>query len=73
MFKFLTARHRSIYTSIAFKYFVWPEKVYNLAHGKHAKSRKDKKIIHELLAQGVIHRHSDNFTSEDKVVFDKDK
>ncbi len=73
MFKFLTARHRKTYTSLAWKYFVWPERVYNLAHGKHAKTKKDKNIVHELLAQGVIHRHSDSsYSSEDKVIFEKD-
>jgi len=74
MFKFLTARHRSTYASLGWKYFVWPEKVYKLAHGKHAKNKKERKIVHELLAIGIIHRHSESsgFSHDDKVIFDKD-
>lgn len=73
MFKFLKARHRKTYTSLAWKYFVWPEKVYKLAHGKHARSHKERDIVHELLALGVIHRHSSgSISSDDKVIFEKD-
>ena len=74
MFKLLSARHRSAYTNLALKYKVWPEKVYKLAHGKHAHSKKEHQIVHELLALGIIHRHSDSQLShEDKVVFEKDE
>ncbi len=74
MFKFFRARHRDVYLKLAWKHFVWPEKVYKLAHGKHAHSRKDRNIVHELLALGIIHRHSSSsgITSDDKVVFEKD-
>ena len=58
MFKFLSARHRSAYTNLALKYKVWPEKVYKLAHGKHAHSKKEHQIVHELLALGIIHPRS---------------
>jgi len=74
MFKFLSARHRSTYTNLAWKYKVWPEKVYKLAHGKHARTKKERDIVHELLAQGVIHRHSESsashLSSDDKVIFE---
>jgi len=74
MFKFFSARHRKAYTSLAWKYKVWPEKVYKLAHGKHAHSKKEHKIVHELLALGIIHRHStESLTSDDKVIFDKEE
>ena len=58
MFKFLRARHRKLYISLALKYKVWPEHVYKLAHGKHTKKSKDRRIQHELLNQGIIHRHA---------------
>lgn len=58
MFKFLTARHRATYIALAFKFFTTPWHVYALAHGKSAHgSKKDKKIQHELLDLGIIHRH----------------
>ena len=60
MFKFLKARHKQTYISIAWKFKVWPERVYKLAHGKHAHSSKDHKITHELLSQGIIHRHAES-------------
>ena len=75
MFKFLRSRHRSQYMSIARKYCVWPEKVYKLAHGKHSHNSKDTKILHELLSEGIIHRHSSAYGSNDhdeKIVIAKD-
>ena len=73
MFKFVRARHRQAYMKLAWKHLVWPEKVYKLAHGKHAHSKKERSIIHELLALGIIHRHSSSsISSDDKVIFEKD-
>jgi len=60
MFKFLKARHRGVYIKLALKYTVWPERVYKLAHGKHAKKSKDRKISHELLSLGIIHRRAES-------------
>ena len=57
MFKFLRAKHRSNYFQLAWKYKLWPERVYNLAHGSRAKTEKEKKVIHDLLNLGIIHRH----------------
>lgn len=59
MFKFFKARHKKSYISLGWKYKVWPERVYRLAHGKHAHSHKDHQITHELLALGIIHRHTE--------------
>ncbi len=73
MFQFLRARHRSTYIQLGWKHFVWPEKVYKLAHGKHSHSKKEREIVHELLALGIIHRHSSSsLSSDDKVIFEKD-
>ena len=47
MFQFLRARHRSTYIQLGWKHFVWPEKVYKLAHGKHSHSKKEREIVHE--------------------------
>lgn len=72
MFKFLKSRHRKLYWQLALKYHVWPDRVYSLAHGKHSRKSKDTKILHELLAQGVIHRHTSSSSPDDsKVVFVK--
>lgn len=72
MFKFLRSRHRKLYIKLGMKYSVWPERVYKLAHGKHSRRSKDTKILHELLAEGIIHRHSGNHSKDDdKVVFAK--
>lgn len=59
MIKFLSARHKSTYIKLGFKYKVWPERVYRLAHGKHPRNHKDREINHELLALGIVHRHTD--------------
>jgi len=58
MFKFLTSRHRKIYFNIGLKYNMWPDKVRKLAHGKSAKTNKERKVMHALLDQGVVHRRS---------------
>ena len=72
MFKFLKSRHRKLYWRLGLKYNVWPEHVYKLAHGKRSRKQKDTKILHELLSQGIIHRHTSNSTPDDsKVVFAK--
>lgn len=73
MFKFLRSRHKNLYIRLGFKYNVWPERVYKLAHGKkHAKRSKDTKIMHELLSEGIVHRRSDQYSSsDDKVIFEK--
>lgn len=59
MFKFMKARHKGVYIKLGFKFGVWPERVYRLAHGHHAHNHKDRKISHELLALGIIHRHKE--------------
>lgn len=72
MFKFLRSRHRKLYMKLAMKYSVWPERVYKLAHGKHSRKSKDTKILHELLSEGIIHRHQSGSSPDDsRVVFDK--
>lgn len=73
MFKFLRSRHRKLYCELARKYHVWPEKVYKLAHGKHSRNSKDTSILHDLLAHGVIHRHTGDSSGpeERKVTFAK--
>lgn len=65
MFKFLRSRHRKLYIKLGSKYNVWPEKVYKLAHGKHSNNSKDSKILHELLSEGVIHRHRTSYDTFD--------
>lgn len=74
MIKFLFSRHRSTYIKMGVKYKVWPEYVYRLAHGKkHGRHSTDSKILHELLAIGIIHRHSNHYSNEDdKVDFHND-
>lgn len=59
MFKFLFARHRKAYIKLAWKYKVWPNRVYRIAHGSKTRNDKEKKIIHELLALDIIHRRTD--------------
>lgn len=50
---------------IGLKFKVWPERVYALAHGKRsASSAKDRDIQHELLEQGIIHRHRGHNTKK---------
>lgn len=57
MFNYLFARHRRTYISLGWKYKMNPERIYKLAHGSKIKTEKDKKIIHELLALDIVHRH----------------
>lgn len=58
MLKFLTSNHTRAYLAIGFKFHVWPERVYALAHGTRTVScEKDRNIQLELLEQGIIHRH----------------
>lgn len=65
MFEYLFARHRSEYIRIAFRHWTTPKHVWSLAHGKMAKSRKDTKILHELLDLGIVHRHHHSKRAED--------
>lgn len=60
MLNFLFARHRRTYISIGIKFKKNPERVYNLAHGAKPIDDTEKQIMHELLAQGIIHRLSNN-------------
>lgn len=72
MFKFLRARHRSVYVRLGWKYSLWPDTVRKLAHGKRPRTSNQKHCLHALLNEGIVHRRhdSDSFsTSEDKVVF----
>lgn len=73
MFKFLSSRHSKLYWKLALKYNVWPEHVYKLAHGKRSRRSKDVKILHELLSEGIIHRHTSGQSGIDdsKVEFAK--
>ncbi|MBQ0057353.1 MAG: hypothetical protein KBT20_06820 [Bacteroidales bacterium] len=57
MLKVLFARHRNVYFKLAFKYWVWPTRVYALAHGASAHSSKDSEIMHDLLDRHIVHRH----------------
>lgn len=58
MIKFLLSQHTRAYIAIGVKYHVWPERVYNLAHGKiSADGQKNHEILHELCDLGIVHRH----------------
>lgn len=57
MFKFLLTHHRHEYWQLAKEFHMWPDHVRKLAHGKHAKTEKEKKVCHALLDMGIIHRH----------------
>ena len=43
-----------VYKELADNYKVLPQHVYEIAHGKKTKTRKDESIFEELLAKGII-------------------
>ncbi len=55
VFDYMYSSHRKEYIALSFRYLVSPKHVYQLAHGKDAKSSKDQKILHELCEMGIIH------------------
>ncbi|GEM_PF-5088334 len=58
MVKFLKSKkHRSLYLELALKYFVSPDHVRQLAHGKEYISAKEKEIHDILMSRGVLLRH----------------
>jgi len=65
MFEYLYARHRSDYIRIAFHNWTTPYHVWKLAHGKHPKNKKDRRIVHELLDLGIVHRHLHSNNADD--------
>ncbi len=60
MLDFLFARHRKDYIRLAWQFKASPNRIYRLAHGSKPKTEKEKKILHEMLAIGIIHRRSDH-------------
>ena len=44
----------SVYKELAQIYEVLPQHVYEIAHGKKMKTRKDQSIFEELLSKGII-------------------
>ena len=47
----------AIYEKIARAYFVLPQYVYSIAHGKKVKTRDDRCIFEELRTMGIIKKH----------------
>lgn len=62
---FWNSSHKFRYTLLALRYFVTPFHVYRLAHAKvRCKSRKDKKILHQLHRMGIVHRSSSSHSKK---------
>ncbi len=53
-YKYYFSVNKELYISIAHKYGVRPFHVYQLAHGKKAKSRKEWDILRELKEHNII-------------------
>lgn len=67
VFDFLKAKHRKDYMAIGLQYGVWPNRVWKLAHGSHAKNDKEKQIVHELLDLGLVQRNEHKHHREVKL------
>lgn len=52
--QFWHSKRKKTYFMLAYKYRVAPWRVYNLAHGSSAHSRKDDKILNDLKELGII-------------------
>jgi hypothetical protein len=63
MFKFLSSSHSGTYFRIALKHFTTPDHVYAIAHGAEVRGN-DRKIAHDLLRAGVVHRFRNSIKRE---------
>jgi hypothetical protein len=68
MLQFLSSHHCATYVKLAFKYFRTPDHVYAIAHGKEAHSNTDRRIAHELLRAGIVHRYRHSHNPSDYVM-----
>lgn len=65
MFEYIYAKHRSTYVHLALKYWMTPNHVWKLAHGKLPKNHKEKQVLHDLLDLGIVHRHHHSANPDD--------
>ena len=54
--RYLKSKNKAIYEEVATMFSVRPQRVYKLAHGKEANTRKDQQIVQVLLKKGIIKR-----------------
>ena len=63
--KLLFARHRAAYFKVSWRHFVWPARVYALAHGAQAHGHKESEVLHDLLKMKIVHRHHHSQNPDD--------
>lgn len=57
---FWSSSHKMLYLYLALRHWMWPGRVYRLAHGKNPRTGKDKIVVRKLLEKGVVYRrHKD--------------